>query len=62
MGGTCPGPVPVLRLTRRLLKLIRRYLEAGLMEGGIMAYPKSWFDRMGLVSLLDTQQRFPAAS
>ena len=22
------------------------------------AYPKSWFDRMGLVSLLDTQRRF----
>jgi group II intron reverse transcriptase/maturase len=27
-----------------------------------LAYPKSWFDRMGLVSLLDTQQRFPSAS
>jgi hypothetical protein len=26
------------------------------------AYPKSWFDRMGLVSLLDTQQRFTSAS
>jgi RNA-directed DNA polymerase len=26
------------------------------------AYPKSWFDRMGLVSLLDTQQRFPSIS
>jgi hypothetical protein len=26
------------------------------------AYPKSWFDRMGLVSLLDTQQRFPSVS
>jgi RNA-directed DNA polymerase len=26
------------------------------------AYPKSWFDRMGLVSLLDTQLRFPSAS
>ena len=26
------------------------------------AYPKSWFDRMGLVSLLDTRQRFPSAS
>lgn len=27
-----------------------------------LAYPKSWFDRMGLVSLLDMQQRFPSAS
>jgi RNA-directed DNA polymerase len=27
-----------------------------------LAHPKSWFDRMGLVSLLDTQQRFPSAS
>ena len=27
-----------------------------------LAYPKSCFDRMGLVSLLDTQQRFPSAS
>lgn len=26
------------------------------------AYPKSWFDHMGLVSLLDTQQRFPSVS
>ena len=26
------------------------------------AYPKSWFDRMGLVSLLDTQQRLISAS
>lgn len=26
------------------------------------AYPKSWFDRMGLVSLLDTQQRFSSVS
>jgi RNA-directed DNA polymerase len=26
------------------------------------AYPKSWFDHMGLVSLLDTQQRFSSAS
>ena len=26
------------------------------------AFPKSWFDRMGLVSLLDTQQRFPSVS
>jgi group II intron reverse transcriptase/maturase len=26
------------------------------------AYPKSWFDRMGLVSLLDTLQRFPPVS
>ena len=26
------------------------------------AYPKSWFDRMGLVSLLDTQRRFLCAS
>jgi RNA-directed DNA polymerase len=26
------------------------------------AYPKSRFDRMGLVSLLDTLQRFPSAS
>jgi group II intron reverse transcriptase/maturase len=26
------------------------------------AYPKSWFDRMGLVSLLDTQQRFQSVS
>lgn len=26
------------------------------------AYPKSWFDRMGLVSLLDTQQRFLSVS
>jgi RNA-directed DNA polymerase len=26
------------------------------------AYPKSWFDRMGLVSLLETRQRFPSAS
>lgn len=26
------------------------------------AYPKSWFDRMGLVSLLETQQRFSSAS
>jgi RNA-directed DNA polymerase len=26
------------------------------------AYPKSWFDRMGLVSLLDTQRRFPSVS
>jgi len=26
------------------------------------AYPNSWFDRMGLVSLLDTQQRFQSAS
>jgi len=26
------------------------------------AYPKSWFDRMGLVSLLETQQRFTSAS
>jgi RNA-directed DNA polymerase len=26
------------------------------------AYPKSWFDRMGLVSLLDTQQRFSLVS
>jgi group II intron reverse transcriptase/maturase len=26
------------------------------------AYPKSWFDRMGLVSLLDTQRRFSSAS
>ncbi len=26
------------------------------------AYPKSWFDRMGLVSLLDTQRRFSLAS
>ena len=26
------------------------------------AYPKSWFDRMGLVSLLETQQRFPSVS
>jgi group II intron reverse transcriptase/maturase len=25
-------------------------------------YPKSWFDRMGLVSLLDTQQRFSLVS
>jgi RNA-directed DNA polymerase len=25
-------------------------------------YPKSWFDRMGLVSLLETQQRFSSAS
>jgi len=24
------------------------------------AYPKSWFDRMGLVSLLETRQRFPS--
>jgi RNA-directed DNA polymerase len=22
------------------------------------AFPKSWFDRMGLISLLDTQRRF----
>jgi RNA-directed DNA polymerase len=27
-----------------------------------LAYPKSWFDRMGLVSLLDTQQRFSFTS
>ena len=27
-----------------------------------LAYPKSWFDRMGLVSLLDTQRRFSLAS
>jgi hypothetical protein len=26
------------------------------------AYPKSWFDRMGLVSLLETQQRLTSAS
>jgi RNA-directed DNA polymerase len=26
------------------------------------AYPKSWFDRMGLVSLLDLQRRFSLAS
>ena len=26
------------------------------------AYPQSWFDRMGLVSLLDTQRRFSSAS
>ncbi|MGA2991913.1 MAG: group II intron maturase-specific domain-containing protein, partial [Candidatus Korobacteraceae bacterium] len=26
------------------------------------AYPKSWFDHMGLVSLLDTQRRFSFAS
>lgn len=26
------------------------------------AYPKTWFDRMGLVSLLDTQRRFLCAS
>jgi RNA-directed DNA polymerase len=26
------------------------------------AYPKSWFDRRGLVSLLETRQRFPTAS
>lgn len=26
------------------------------------AYPKSWFDRMGLVSLLEIQQRFSSAS
>jgi len=26
------------------------------------AYPKNWFDRMGLVSLLDTQPRFPSVS
>jgi len=26
------------------------------------AYPKNWFDRMGLVSLLDTQRRFPSVS
>jgi group II intron reverse transcriptase/maturase len=26
------------------------------------AYPKSWFDRMGLVSLLEMQQRFSSAS
>ena len=26
------------------------------------AYPKSWFDRMGLVSLLETRQRFPSTS
>jgi hypothetical protein len=26
------------------------------------ADPKSWFDRMGLVSLLDTRQRFPSTS
>ncbi len=26
------------------------------------AYPKSWFDRMGLVSLLETQQRFSPVS
>lgn len=26
------------------------------------AYPKSWFDRMGLVSLLDARQRFPSVS
>jgi len=26
------------------------------------AYPKSWFDRMGLVSLLDTQRRFSSVS
>jgi RNA-directed DNA polymerase len=26
------------------------------------AYPKSWFDRRGLVSLLDTQRRFSSAS
>jgi hypothetical protein len=25
-------------------------------------YPKSWFDRMGLVSLLETQRRFSSAS
>jgi len=25
-------------------------------------FPKSWFDRMGLVSLLDTRQRFPSVS
>jgi RNA-directed DNA polymerase len=26
------------------------------------AFPKSWFDRMGLLSLLDTQRRFSLAS
>ena len=26
------------------------------------AYPKSWFDRMGLVSLLETRQRLTSAS
>jgi hypothetical protein len=26
------------------------------------AFPKSWFDRMGLVSLLDTQRRFQSVS
>jgi group II intron reverse transcriptase/maturase len=26
------------------------------------AYPKSWFDRLGLVSLLEARQRFPTAS
>jgi len=26
------------------------------------AYPKNWFDRMGLVSLLDTHQRFQSVS
>jgi RNA-directed DNA polymerase len=26
------------------------------------AYPKSWFDRMGLISLLDTHQRFQSVS
>jgi hypothetical protein len=26
------------------------------------AYPKFWFDRMGLVSLLETRQRITSAS
>ena len=26
------------------------------------AYPKSWFDQLGLVSLLDTQRRFSRVS
>ena len=26
------------------------------------AYPKTWFDRMGLVSLLDTHRRFQSVS
>ena len=66
------------RTHRRAVNLMRRGLEAGRAwtsatnghgpwwNGGAphmhQACPKSWFDHMGLVSLLDTQRRFSRVS
>jgi hypothetical protein len=65
------NPTRATNLMRRGLKPQRAWQSASnghgpWWNGGAShmneAYPKSWFDHMGLVSLLETQRRFSSAS